>query len=68
MIDLRLLADLLAVGAGDRAFFDQLLRGRAAGVNEELVAAFEQVAGHRASHDAQSDETDLSHGERLQRQ
>jgi hypothetical protein len=36
-------------------------------VNEELVAACEEVAGHRASHDAETDETDLSHFLLLQR-
>ena len=56
-----LLSQFLAVGAGDGAFVDQLLRRRAAGVNEKLVTAFQQVAGHRAPHDAESDETDLRH-------
>ena len=46
---------------------DQLLRRRATGVNEELVTAFQEVAGHRAPHDAESDETDLCHVLRLQR-
>ena len=53
MIDLGLLANFLAVGAGDGALVDQLLRRSAAGVNEELMAAFEEVAGHRAPHDAE---------------
>jgi hydroxypyruvate isomerase len=36
-------------------------------VNKELMTAFHEVAGHRAPHDAESDETDLCHVLRLQR-
>jgi hypothetical protein len=35
-------------------------------VNEKLVTAFQKVAGHRAPHDAESDETDLCHSLRPQ--
>ena len=35
-------------------------------MNEKLMTAFQKVAGHRASHDAKSDETDLCHILRLQ--
>jgi hypothetical protein len=47
--------------ARDGALIGQFFRRSATGVNEELVAAFEEVAGHRASHDAETDETDLCH-------
>ena len=58
---LGLLADFLPIGASDSALVDQLLRRRATGMNEELMTAFEQMVGHRAPHDAESDETDLCH-------
>ena len=53
--------DLLPIGAGDGALIGQFFRRRAARVNEELVAAVKEVPGHRASHDAETDETDLCH-------
>ena len=65
--DLSLLTDFLPVGARNSALVDQLLRRSATGVNEELVAAFHEVAGHRTPHDTETDETDLCHVLRLQR-
>ena len=32
-----------------------------AGVNEGLMAAFDEAPGHRAPHDAEADEADLRH-------
>ena len=35
-------------------------------MSKKLMTAFQKVAGHRAPHDAESDETDLRHSSRLQ--
>src|SRR3984885_1476095 len=65
--NVRLLAYFLSIGASDRALVDELLQRRAAGMNEKLMTAFQEVGGHRAPHDAETDETDLCHVLRLQR-
>src|SRR5262249_705686 len=59
--DFGLLRDLLAGPADDRVLVDQLLRQLAAAPDKKAMTGGLQMPRHRATHDAETDESKIGH-------